>query len=100
MSDILTDDVPLRDPRFSVQLDALVRLRWLAVLGQLAAVLVVAHGFEFDLPVTECLAIIALESGVNIALQLFVSPMHRLRPVHAGLLLTLNTLELAALLFL
>lgn len=100
MSDILTDDVPLRDPKLSVQLDALVRLRWLAVIGQLAAVLVVAHGFEFDLPVTECLAIIALESGVNIALQLFVSPMHRLRPIHAGLLLALNILELAALLFL
>src|SRR5688572_11023602 len=100
MIDIMTDSVPLRDPKLYVQLDTIVRLRWLAVLGQLAAVLVVAHGFEFNLPVMECLAVIAFESVVNIALQLLVSPMHRLRPIHAGLLLALNIVELAALLFL
>ena len=37
-------------PMRSVRLDTLVRLRWLAVLGQSAAVLVVHDGFDFEVP--------------------------------------------------
>jgi hypothetical protein len=50
MTDIFADTVPLRDQRRDVQLDAIVRLRWLAVLGQFAAIMIVAYGFEFDMP--------------------------------------------------
>ena len=40
----------------NVRLDTLVRLRWLAVFGQFAAVLVVHFGLEFDVPIWPCLA--------------------------------------------
>ena len=35
-------------PRRSVRLDTLVRLRWLAVIGQTIALLVVEYGLDFD----------------------------------------------------
>jgi len=38
-------------PRRNVRLDTLVRLRWLAVIGQTAAVLVVHEGLDFELPI-------------------------------------------------
>ena len=34
----------------NVRLDTLVRLRWLAVIGQTVAVLVVYFGLDFELP--------------------------------------------------
>ena len=100
MTDILADTVPMRDQRRDVQLDAIVRLRWLAVLGQLAAILIVSLGFQFDMPVLECLAIVGVEAAVNIALQVAFSPTKRIKAIHAALLLALNIVELAALLFL
>ena len=46
--------------RRNVRLDTLVRLRWLAVIGQTSAVLVVYFGLDFTLPIWACLAVIAL----------------------------------------
>ena len=46
-------------PRRNVRLDTLVRLRWLTVIGQSTAVLVVYFGFDFSLPIWACLAVIA-----------------------------------------
>lgn len=82
-----------------IRLDTILRLRWLAALGQLAAIFVVAQGFEFDVPVVPCLVIITLSALVNLALQIKVNPMQRLEGVHAAALLALNIVELAALLY-
>ena len=38
----------LRHPRRNVRLDTLTRLRWLAIVGQTAAVLVVNYGLDVD----------------------------------------------------
>lgn len=83
-----------------VRLDTLLRLRWLAVLGQIAAIFIVVQGFEFDLPVIPCLMVVALSAAVNLALQVGLDPRRRLEPLFAGALLGLNIVELAALLFL
>src|SRR5437016_13851670 len=40
----------------NVRLETLVRLRWLAVIGQTTAVLVVYVGLDFELPIWACLA--------------------------------------------
>lgn len=89
-----------RHPRRHVRLDTILRLRWLAVLGQLAAIFVVQQGLEFDLPVIPCLTIIGLSALLNLALQIAFNPMQRLEPAYAAALLALNIVELAALLFL
>jgi two-component system, sensor histidine kinase RegB len=93
-------DFAFRPQERHVRLDTILRLRWLAALGQLAAIFVVAQGLEFELPIVPCLVIVALSALLNLALQIAFNPMQRLQPRHAGSLLALNILELAALLYL
>src|SRR5215831_1221873 len=98
MTDIAASD--FRHPRRHVRLDTILRLRWLAVLGQLAAVFVVVQGLEFDVPVVPCIVIVGLSALLNLGLQIAFNPMQRLEPAYAAALLALNIIELAALLFL
>jgi two-component system, sensor histidine kinase RegB len=84
----------------SVRLDTLVRLRWLAVIGQTITVLVVYWGLDFELPVWACLAVIALAAWLNIAVRIRFPAMQRLEPERAAWLLAFDTAELAVLLFL
>ena len=98
MSDLAAEQSPqsLRH----VRLDTLVRLRWLAVLGQSAAVLVVQDGFDFEVPFWPCLAVIAAYGSVNIVLRLRFRWNQRLEPRHAAWILALDIVELAVLLYL
>ena len=98
MSDVAASD--FRHPHRSVRLDTILRLRWLAALGQLTAIFVVAQGLEFDVPIIPCVAIVGVAALLNLALQVAFNPMQRLEPVYAAALLALNIVELAALLFL
>src|SRR5580693_9211965 len=97
MTDIAASD--FRHPRRYIRLDTILRLRWLAVLGQLAAIFIVMQGLEFDVEVVPCLTIIALSAVLNLAMQTAVNPMQRLEPAYAAALLALNIVELAGLLF-
>jgi len=87
-------------PRRNVRLDTLVRLRWLAVIGQTTAVTVVYFGLDFPLPIWPCLAAIALAAWLNVALRLRFHMTQRLEPDRAALLLAFDIAELAVLLFL
>ncbi|RTL73872.1 MAG: HAMP domain-containing histidine kinase [Bradyrhizobiaceae bacterium] len=98
MGDTLHSD--FRHPRPDVRLHTILRLRWLAVLGQLAAIFIVAQGFDFEVPILPCLIVIGLSAGLNLALQIAFAPTHRLDPVFAAALLAMNIVELAALLML
>src|SRR6476620_5903351 len=97
MTDVAASD--FRHPRRYVRLDTILRLRWLAVLGQLAAIFVVVQGLEFDVPVVPCVAIVCLSALLNLVLQVAFNPMQRLEPAYAAALLALNIVELAGLLF-
>lgn len=102
MSDFMFDPTvtDFREQRPHVRLDTILRLRWLAVLGQLATIFVVEQALEFEIPVIPCLAVIAFSVVVNIVLQVAFNPMRRLEPLHAAGLLALMIAELDALLFL
>src|SRR6202035_3835593 len=91
MTEIAASD--FRHPRRYVRLDTILRLRWLAVLGQLVAIFIVVQGLEFDVEV------VALSALLNLVLQIAFNPMQRLEPVYAAALLALNIVELAGLLF-
>ena len=84
----------------NVRLDTLVRLRWLAVIGQTTAVLVVYVGLDFDLPIWACLAVIALAAWLNVALRVRFRMTQRVEPDRAAWLLAFDIAELAILLFL
>lgn len=81
-----------------LRLRTLVRLRWIAVVGQTAAVLVVHYGLGFDLPVIACLAIIALSALLNAVLGQRQRAVRELSASRATLLLAYDLLQLAVLL--
>src|SRR3954447_2696137 len=87
-------------PTGNVRLATLVRLRWLAVIGQTTAVLVVYLGLDFDLPIWACLAVIALAAWLNIALRVRFRTAQRIDPDRAAWLLAFDIAEIAILLFL
>lgn len=97
MTEIAESD--FRHAQRHIRLDTILRLRWLAVLGQLAAIFIVAQGLEFNVEIIPCVSIIALSAALNLALQTAANPMQRLEPVQAAGLLALNIVELAGLLF-
>ena len=97
MTEIAASD--FRHAQRHIRLDTILRLRWLAVLGQLAAIFIVAQGLEFNVEIVPCVSIIALSASLNLALQTAVNPMQRLEPMQAAGLLALNIVELAGLLF-
>src|SRR5580700_533399 len=68
MTDVAASD--FRHPRRYVRLDTILRLRWLAVLGQLAAIFIVVQGLEFDVPIVPCVTIVGLSALLNLALQI------------------------------
>jgi two-component system, sensor histidine kinase RegB len=84
----------------NVRLDTLVRLRWLAIFGQLGAVVVVHFGLEFEVPIWACLAVIALAALLNVALRIGFRETQWLEPDRAAWLLSFDIAELAALLYL
>src|SRR3954447_8502331 len=84
----------------NVRLATLVRLRWLAVIGQTTAVLVVYLGLDFDLPIWACLAVIALAAWLNIALRVRFRTAQRVDPDRAAWLLAFDIAEIAILVFL
>jgi len=95
-----TADVLHLPQRRNVRLDTLLRLRWLAIIGQTTAVLVVYYAVEFPLPIWACLAVIALSAWLNVALRVRFSLTQRLEPERAAWLLAFDIAELAVLLFL
>jgi two-component system sensor histidine kinase RegB len=90
----------LRHPQRNVRLDTLTRLRWLAVAGQTAAVLVVNYVLDFDVPLAACAAVIAVSAWLNVALRLRFRVTQRLEPDRAAWLLAFDIAQLAVLLFL
>jgi len=82
-----------------LRLNTLVRLRWLAIVGQSVTVLFVAYGLGFPLPVVPCFALIACSAVLNVSLALQYPATHRLPPHAAFGILTFDALQLAGLLY-
>lgn len=86
-------------PLRHVRLDTLVRLRWIAVFGQSAAVLM-AHDAIHVAQFWTCLAVIGLYAALNIFLSWRYRGDQRLAPKPIAWLLAVDIVELATLLFL
>ena len=83
-----------------LRLNTLIRLRWLAIIGQSATVIVVAYWLEFPLPVSLCFALIACSAWLNLFLTFRYPSTHRLPPNSALATLLFDSLQLAGLLYL
>jgi two-component system, sensor histidine kinase RegB len=83
-----------------LRLDTLVRLRWLAVIGQSAGVLGVHVILGFPLPLSWCFLAIATSAALNFALRVRFPISYRLGEKAATALLGYDILQLAVLLYL
>ena len=91
----------LADPVNSrLRLHTIIRLRWIAVLGQFAALCTVAFGLGFYVPLGACLTVIALSAWLNVFLAVWYPSRHRLSITYATGLLAWDVVQLATLLFL
>lgn len=81
-----------------LKLATLLRLRWLAVLGQTAAVLFVTLVLKFDLPLWRTGGVIAASALVNLWLIVAYAPTHRFSARASALILSYDLIQLAALL--
>ena len=95
----MTLDSGLKDARH-LRLDTFVRLRWLALTGQSAAVVGAQFGLGLKLPFGWCFLVIAVSSWLNLALRIRFPASYRLSDDAAALLLAFDIVQLAALLFL
>jgi two-component system sensor histidine kinase RegB len=91
---------PLPNPLRNVRLDTLVRVRWLAVIGQTLTLLIVHYLLDFTLPLAECLTVVALSACLNVALRLRFVRTQRIAPDRAAWLFAFDIAQLAVLLFL
>lgn len=81
-----------------LRLSTINNTRWLAIAGQLAAVLFVATVLHFQLPIIACLFLIALAAILNLALTRLFPTNKRLRPVGVFAVLIFDVAQLAGLL--
>jgi two-component system, sensor histidine kinase RegB len=86
--------------RTRLRLQTIVRLRWLAVLGQTATVIGVYWGWGLDLPLGGCLIAIACSAWLNVTLRIRYPASQRLPSSFAFVMLGYDILQLAALLYL
>lgn len=84
----------------SVRLRVQIFLRWLAIIGQLVAVLAVYFGLGFNLPLIELLAVIALSVVLNLWLVLRYPVSHLLARRQAAAYLAYDLAQLFVLLYL
>ncbi|MBM3507827.1 MAG: ActS/PrrB/RegB family redox-sensitive histidine kinase [Alphaproteobacteria bacterium] len=83
-----------------VRLQTLVVIRWMAVAGQLGALLFLSFGLEFDVPMALALAAVGASALLNVIVSLRYPASTRLKDAEAALFLTYDTLQLAVLLYL
>lgn len=76
-----------------------VRLRWMAVLGQLATVALIRLIYGFPFNIGSCLILIAMSAWLNVFLSIRYPARHRLSTPVAFGLLVYDVLQLAVLLY-
>ncbi|MFQ5626085.1 MAG: ActS/PrrB/RegB family redox-sensitive histidine kinase [Methyloligellaceae bacterium] len=102
MNDAMPRVLPMTSEQHTglLRLRTIVRLRWIAVLGQAVTVAVMYFGLGFDLPLVECAAIITLSAALNIVLRIRYSGRLLLKSNYASAMLAYDVLQLTALLYL
>ncbi|WP_346911990.1 ActS/PrrB/RegB family redox-sensitive histidine kinase [uncultured Roseibium sp.] len=98
MPELFDTATPL--PHRRLKLDTLVRLRWLAVGGQTAALLVVNIGLGYPLPIGVAFFLVALSAWLNVFLKIYYPSPLRVSEGAAAFQLAYDVLQMSGLLFL
>lgn len=99
-SNPLSESTRIAASKSRLKLQTIVRLRWLAVLGQSLTVAVVTLGLGFDMPIGPALLLIAMSAWLNIFLSIRFPARFRLSNTFASSLLIYDILQLGGLLYL
>jgi len=83
-----------------IKLDTLIGLRWVAIAGQTAAILVVGVFLGYPMAVGACFALTAASAWLNLFLKLKFPSTHRVTDNQAAALLAYDSLQLSGLLYL
>jgi two-component system sensor histidine kinase RegB len=83
-----------------LRVDTLVKLRWLALLGQALALIVTYYFLHFSLPFIACLLVIAVSASLNLYLRQKFGLVARLEDVPAAAMLGFDIFQLTSLLYL
>jgi two-component system sensor histidine kinase RegB len=83
-----------------LRLNTLIGLRWLAIVGQSAAIVVSAFGFGLKFPILACFGLVAASAALNLALRWRFPVSMQLNERAAGIMLAYDILQLSGLLFL
>jgi two-component system, sensor histidine kinase RegB len=86
-------------PAGAVSARTLIAIRWVALAGQIVAILVVEFGLRFPLPLSLCLGIVAASAVLNLAMQARARTNQRLSDRAAALSLGFDIAQSAALLY-
>ena len=78
----------------------LVKIRWLALAGQLLACLIIHFGFGFPFPFLAALGVIVTSAFVNMTIDQRNRHVKTVRPVEIMMALSFNILQFAALIYL
>ncbi|WP_196260383.1 ActS/PrrB/RegB family redox-sensitive histidine kinase [Pelagibacterium limicola] len=99
---VFSPSEPFSAPRAArpLRLGTLVLLRWLAIVGQLASVLIVHFGLGYRLPLFECLVLIFASITINTGLLIRYGPGHRPNARLAFYQLAYDCVQLGGLLYL
>ena len=84
----------------TVLLANLIKIRWLAILGQLTTLLVINFFLNFSIPLTECLLVIFLSLMINILSYFFQKNNSTLNYKKTFMFLIFDISQLVALLYL
>ena len=100
LTDLTTRPLDLGGRSRRPRVDTLVRLRWLAISGQLAAVLATRFVLGFEMPFVACCLVIGASVWVNIGLRIRFAHSDRLGDRPAFVLMAYDLLQLTLLLYL
>ena len=83
-----------------VRIGTLVMLRWVAIIGQMAALIVAVRLYDLDLPLAACLGVVGAAVALNLVSILAFPPATRLSETGTMLMLLFDILQIGILLFL
>ncbi|MEM9999869.1 MAG: ActS/PrrB/RegB family redox-sensitive histidine kinase [Pseudomonadota bacterium] len=83
-----------------LRLSTMTNTRWLAILGQGIAILVVAGYFKFPFPVLACTFLLGMSALLNLVMIWLFPANQRLGPASVMMILVFDVVQLAALLYL
>lgn len=86
-------------PAGAVSARTLIAIRWVAIVGQIVAIIVVQYGLRFPLPLSLCFGIVAASAVLNLAMQTRGRSNQRLSDRAAGISLGFDIAQSAALLY-